>query len=103
MRGNPVKTVDLGWHSDSSESESSLQAGLPVLSLSVGDSATFSIDPSAEQWGDRVVRSCLTRVCPSRIYCGVLVRGFSTVATYIFPLLLLFLLLLLLFAHVLLD
>jgi len=46
--------VKLGKHRDKQESPESLTAGLPVLSLSVGNSADFKLFPTEEEWGDNL-------------------------------------------------
>ena len=43
--------VTLGKHRDNDESDEAIKAGLPVLSLSVGDSALFVLHPSIKEWG----------------------------------------------------
>jgi len=46
--------VKLGKHQDNQESLESLAAGLPVLSLSIGNSADFKLFPTEVEWGDNL-------------------------------------------------
>ena len=46
--------VKLGKHQDKQESPESVRAGLPVLSLSVGNSADFKLFPTEKEWGDNL-------------------------------------------------
>lgn len=46
--------VKLGNHRDDRETKEALDAGLPVLSLSLGDSADFNLYPTVKEWGDKL-------------------------------------------------
>jgi hypothetical protein len=53
--------VKLGPHRDNAESKEAIAAELPVFSLSIGNSADFSLKPTRKEWG-RNLAAHLSRI-----------------------------------------